>query len=281
MTEENNYRKSVFIVVYRKTEKGILYLILKRKLHWVGWEFPKGGIESEEEIEETIKRELREETGQFLLKMQNHNFSGKYKYDKKALGRKFIGQTFSLYSAEIKNQEVFLDKREHSDYLWLPYFEANKKLTYQNQKKCLKIVNDFFNNISKFRQFKTSSGKLVLAGKDAKNNEELIAQIQPEEDIFHTAKPGSPFVNIKDKNPSKEDIKESAIFCASKSQDWRDNKSNVEVHWFKGKEISKRKEMKLGTFEVKNKKNILIKKQEIEKFLHPPGVHPKGIKNVN
>ena len=48
MSEENNYRKSVFIVVYRKTEKGILYLILKRKLHWVGWEFPKGGIEPEE-----------------------------------------------------------------------------------------------------------------------------------------------------------------------------------------------------------------------------------------
>src|SRR3989344_4503947 len=99
-----------------------------------------------------------------------------------------------------------------------------------------------------FRNFETSSGKLVLAGKDAKNNEELIAQISPEEDVFHTAKPGSPFVNLKSKNssprdtqgghenlqagdsskddtavpsgePSSDDIKESAIFCAAKSQD--------------------------------------------------------------
>ncbi len=119
----------------------------------------------------------------------------------------------------------------------------------------------------KFRQFKTSSGKLVLAGKDARSNEELIAQVQPEENVFHTEKPGSPFVNIKNKNPTNEDIKESAIFCAAKSQDWRDNKSDVKVNWFKGKDISKRKEMKVGTFEVKNKKNILIKKNLIESFI--------------
>ena len=118
-----------------------------------------------------------------------------------------------------------------------------------------------------FRNFETSSGKLVLAGKSAENNEELIAQISPEEDVFHTAKPGSPFVNLKSKNSSSKDIKESAIFCAAKSQDWRDNKSNVEVHWFKGKDILKRKEMKLGTFEVKKFKKIKIKKEEIEKFL--------------
>ena len=119
----------------------------------------------------------------------------------------------------------------------------------------------------KFREFKTSSGKLVLAGKDERNNEELITQIESEEIVFHTAKPGSPFVNIKYKNPSSEDIKEAAIFCAVKSQDWRDNKSDVKVNLFKGKDIYKTKEMKIGTFGVKNKKDILIKKHEIEKFL--------------
>jgi len=118
-----------------------------------------------------------------------------------------------------------------------------------------------------FRNFETSSGKLVLAGKSAENNEELIKQVESEEFVFHTAKPGSPFVNLKNKSPSSKDIKESAIFCAAKSQDWRDNKSNVEVHWFKGKDILKRKEMKLGTFEVKKFKKIKIKKEEIEKFL--------------
>ena len=35
------YRKGIFFVVYAKTKKGIKYLVLKRKLHWSGWEFPK------------------------------------------------------------------------------------------------------------------------------------------------------------------------------------------------------------------------------------------------
>ena len=265
---EDRYRKSVFIVVYRKTSNEIKYLLLKRKLHWRGWEFPKGGVNQGENFDEAVKRELKEETGQFPPNIQQHDFSGKYLYKKEFQDRgKIIGQTFSLYSAEIKNSEIVLDEREHSDYLWLPYSEAYKKLTYQNQKKCLEVVNNSLQNISKFRSFKTSSGKLVLSGKNAENNEELIKQSEPEELVFHTEKPGSPFVNIKNKSASSEDIKETAIFCAAKSQDWRDNKNDVKVNLFKGKDISKRKGMKTGTFEVKNKKTILIKKKEIEKFL--------------
>lgn len=144
MKKFENYRNSVFIVVYKKIDNEIKYLVLKRKLHWTGWEFPKGGIEPREKIKEAIKRELKEETGQFPINssVQKYNFSGKYKYKKQPQGRKFIGQTFSLYSAEIEDEKIILDKREHSDYLWLSFSEAYKKLTYRNQKKSLEIVND-------------------------------------------------------------------------------------------------------------------------------------------
>ena len=117
----------------------------------------------------------------------------------------------------------------------------------------------------KFIEMTTNSGKLILAGKDAKNNEALIAQVEPNEDVFHTAKPGSPFVNIKEKSNIK-DRKEAAIFCAKHSQDWRDNKQDVIVHHFKSKDIYKHKLMKLGTFGIKKKKIIKIKKSDIEKW---------------
>ena len=110
----------------------------------------------------------------------------------------------------------------------------------------------------------TSSGKLVLAGKNAKNNEELITQAEKNEIVLHTAAPGSPFVNIKGKSKRK-DIKEAAIFCAKHSQEWRDNKKDVFVHVFRGKNIYKEKNMKTGTFSVKKKKIIKIKKKWIEK----------------
>ena len=118
----------------------------------------------------------------------------------------------------------------------------------------------------KFREFETSSGKKVLAGKDAESNEQLINQVEANEDVFHTAKPGSPFVNIKASRTNQQDRKEAGIFCASKSQDWRNNKSDVEVHWFKGKDVFKKKGMKTGTFGVKKFKVIEIKKREIERW---------------
>jgi predicted ribosome quality control (RQC) complex YloA/Tae2 family protein len=120
-----------------------------------------------------------------------------------------------------------------------------------------------------FREFITSSGKHVLAGKDAQSNERLVEQAGTEETVLHTKAPGSPFANIKLKEKektSKKDIRESAVFCARYSQDWRDNKRDVIVHYFKGKDIYKEKEMKLGTFGVKNTKEIKVKKEEIEKF---------------
>lgn len=138
----NKYRKAVFITVHSKTKKGIEYLILKRKLHWRGWEFPKGGINFLESKKRTVKRELKEETGLKPVSIKKLNFSGKYKYNKSFPDRKgFIGQTYTLYSAEVKKQRIKIGKIEHSDYKWVGFKEAIKKLTWTNQKKCLKIVD--------------------------------------------------------------------------------------------------------------------------------------------
>ncbi len=118
----------------------------------------------------------------------------------------------------------------------------------------------------KFRQTKTSSEKVILAGRNAKNNEELIAQVEKNEVVLHTAAPGSPFVNIKGK-AKRKDIKEAAIFCAVHSQEWRDNKTDILVHKFKGKDIYKKSNMKIGTFGIRKFKIIKVKKKWIEIFI--------------
>jgi len=117
----------------------------------------------------------------------------------------------------------------------------------------------------KFREFETSSGKMVFGGKSAENNEELVVQTKPAETVLHTAMAGSPFVNIKGK-ATKKDIKEAAIFCARYSHDWRDNKKEVIVHVFRKADIYKNKGMKTGTFGVKKFDEIKVKKEEILKF---------------
>ncbi len=120
-----------------------------------------------------------------------------------------------------------------------------------------------------FRKFLTTTGKQVLAGKSAENNEDLVAQVNENELVLHTKLPGSPFCNIKADSEavSKKELKEAAIFCARYSQDWRDNQKNVNIDYFLGKDIYKLKSMKSGTFGVKNTKEIVIKKQEIKEFI--------------
>lgn len=263
---EGTYRKAVFIAVYFKEKKGMKYLILKRKLHWNGWEFPKGGLEEGERIEDAIKREVKEETGLNIKgKIKRFNVSGSYRYERAYSDRPgFVGQSYSLYAVEVNGKKVKLDEREHADYEWLEIGNAVSRLTWPNQKRCLRIV-DFWLRGNKFRKFITENSVLILAGKDDGGNEELIKQVSPEEYVFHTTAAGSPFVNIKGKS-NNEDVKIAAIFCAKYSRDWKKNKRDIEVHKFRGKDIYKNKLMKKGTFGIKKFDKILVKKKDIEKF---------------
>ncbi len=116
-----------------------------------------------------------------------------------------------------------------------------------------------------FREYITESGARVFAGKNEKNNEELITQIKSNEYVFHTKAVGSPFVNIKGK-ALKKDILFARLVCAAFSKDWKKNKSNVIIHEFKGKDVYKDKKMKTGTFGVKKYKEFVVKKSKVEDF---------------
>jgi len=140
------YRKGIFVVVHSKTKNKVEYLILKRKLHWRGWEFPKGGKKFFETAKMTAKREIKEETGLKILEIKKFKETGKYEYEKSFPNRKnFLGQTYNLYSVKVKKKKIILDKLEHSDFRWVKYKDALKKLTWNNQKDCLKIINRCLN----------------------------------------------------------------------------------------------------------------------------------------
>lgn len=119
-----------------------------------------------------------------------------------------------------------------------------------------------------FREFITTRGTKIFAGKNAEQNELLVKKfIGKHNIIMHTAKPGSPFCVADPLRLKIGDKKQIAIFCASKSKDWRDNKKDVIMHVFKGEHVYKEKHMKTGTFGVKKLRRIKIKKREIERFL--------------
>lgn len=121
----------------------------------------------------------------------------------------------------------------------------------------------------RYRVFITSSGKFVIGGKSAEQNEELVASfIGKENIILHTDMPGSPFCVILGKNKlAKSDIKEAAVFCARHSRDWKKNHKDVIVHVFTGKDAYKDRKMKAGTFGVRKiKAKIKASKRDINNF---------------
>lgn len=115
-------------------------------------------------------------------------------------------------------------------------------------------------NYEKYRWFFTSSGKLVIGGKSAEQNEEIMSEVRDNDVIMHTSSPGSPFCIIQE--PSKEDIEEVAIFTACFSHEWKKGKNRSEVHIFKGEQVNKNKGMKTGTFGVMG--SVKTKKVELK-----------------
>ncbi|MCX6748873.1 MAG: NUDIX domain-containing protein [Candidatus Pacearchaeota archaeon] len=140
------YRKGVFIVVFY----GKKYLLLGRVLHWNGWEFPKAGLKKGEQDKEAVKRELKEETGLKARKIIDFKIKGKFKYAQEYNDRPgILGQTWHLFAVQSSSRRVKIDRREHSSYKWLNFKQAYKLLTWQSQKKCLKLVDKFLRSNKK------------------------------------------------------------------------------------------------------------------------------------
>ena len=100
----------------------------------------------------------------------------------------------------------------------------------------------------KYRWFFTSSNKIVIGGKSAEQNEDIMRNIENEDVVMNTSSPGSPFCIIS--SPSEKDIEEVAIFTACFSHEWKKGKKTSEVHIFKGEQVTKNNGMKVGTFGV-------------------------------
>lgn len=128
----------------------------------------------------------------------------------------------------------------------------------------------------KYKWFFTSSGKLVIGGKSAKQNDSLLKKLKEKKTdyiVMHTSSPGSPFSVIltQIKNVSPSDIEECAIFTGSFSRAWRERKKSTIVDIFKLSQLTKEKSMKTGTWGVLgsvrhkkvNLKLVLIKQKDL------------------
>jgi predicted ribosome quality control (RQC) complex YloA/Tae2 family protein len=161
-----------------------------------------------------------------------------------------------------KNAEVYFEKAKKTKKKIEGLLKAMKKIEKKelSESKKIKSVSKVERQwYDKFRWITSSDGFLLVAGKDAQTNEQLIRKHMKDSDlVFHTDITGSPFVLIK--NPEKKEIpeqtiKEAAEFCGSYSKAWKIGISAIDVYYIKPDHVKKEGGLPTGSFMIYGKRN--------------------------
>ncbi|MCX6771218.1 MAG: NFACT RNA binding domain-containing protein [Candidatus Micrarchaeota archaeon] len=93
----------------------------------------------------------------------------------------------------------------------------------------------------KYRWFYTSGKRLVVAGRDAKQNDLLVSKVMADGDLFfHADIQGAPATILQDgKNASTQEKNEAAQFAASHSSAWKIGAAGVDVYAVGKSQLSK------------------------------------------
>ena len=194
---------------------------------------------------------------------------------------KSINQGKGLINVMLGNEEVELDVRlpvtQNSQVYYdrskklsgkikgaLTAIEETKKLTGKKEvpkinKKIQKPKQKWF---EQFRWFFSSDGFLVVGGRDAQSNEDIVKKYLQKKDIFfHAHVSGSPAVVIKTdgKEVPETTLLEAAQFTVSYSGIWKSGQVSGDAYWVLPEQISKTPEsgeyVAKGAFVIRGKRN--------------------------
>lgn len=141
--------------MFRRNGKSLKFLLLHYKSGH--WDFPKGHVEKGESDEETLRREVAEETGIENLEIIPR-FTRKVGYFYVAKGEEKKKRIMEKRGIRIKKQVVYylvetLEEKivishEHIDFRWLNFAQACQKITYKNSRNILISANKFIQRAS-------------------------------------------------------------------------------------------------------------------------------------
>ncbi len=168
-----------------------------------------------------------------------------YEKAKKAK-RKIAGANIAIENTK-KQLENILNKKDNAmSSIMLPQKRVKKELKWYE----------------KLRWFVSSTGILVIGGRDANSNENIVKKYLDNNDVYmHADIHGAPSIAIKlnGKELDENTIKESAIFAASFSSAWSDGYSTQDVYWVTPEQVSKSPEsgeyVAKGSFIIRGRRN--------------------------
>lgn len=162
--------------------------------------------------------------------------------------RKIKGALIAIEKTKKQLADMESKKEEAMKHIMVPRKRVKKELKW----------------FEKLRWFITSEGNLVLGGKDANSNENIVKKYLDNNDIYmHADIHGAPSIAVKLTNHTLNDdiLKESAIFAASFSTAWSKGYSNQDVFWVKPEQVSKTPEagefLTKGAFVIRGQRSFV------------------------
>lgn len=129
-------------ILFRDTRSEREYLLLKSRPG--DWEFPKGGVEPGEELQQTAIREVKEEAGINDFRLID-GFRDEYNYVFQANGNT-IHKTVHLFIAKSFEASAELS-HEHRDLQWRDYDQAINTITQDGPREILRDADDYLDEI--------------------------------------------------------------------------------------------------------------------------------------
>ena len=122
--KEKKYVRASGAVVFRRTPRGVRLLVLRA---YNNWDFPKGLVESGEEMLSAAKREVKEETG---LTDVDYPFGDEFRetlpYASNKVARYYLAET-EQHDIELPVSTA-LGRPEHHEFRWVSFDEAEDLL---------------------------------------------------------------------------------------------------------------------------------------------------------
>jgi predicted ribosome quality control (RQC) complex YloA/Tae2 family protein len=143
----------------------------------------------------------------------------------KQLEKKVKGATIAIDNTEAKISRL-QEKRED-------------ELVHLKSEKIVKRRKKHW--YEKFRWFRTSNDMLILGGRDAGSNQQLVRKYLEEPDLFfHADFAGAPVVVVKTegRQVTDQDFLEIATFAVSYSRAWKAGWSAADTYWVKQDQVS-------------------------------------------
>lgn len=175
--------------------------------------------------------------------------------------RKGIDASASTYFEKAKQSKKKLEGLREATESTRKKIQKLEKETVQEERLVIPRKNQQW--FEKFRWFRSSEGFLCIGGRDATSNEIVVKKhTTPDDLVFHTELPGSPFFVIKTEGKKpKNTIEEAAIATASFSRAWRQGVQIGDVFYVKPDQLSKEAPsgefVAKGAFMVRGKRNNL------------------------